>query len=250
MRSLIVLLFAVASVFGQDAALARLKQELKTAREQKTSEARAAKENLKKTGVWTEEFKGHGAARMVRVHAALLSWIESRLPMGQSAMALKSSDWEAAMGRKLNAAGIGPPARSDPPEKPPDFEDFGFDSVSIVLTWKPELPDLLLVTAGLHVSCGEDQAAYGYHFDANGWARVISDHPASDFGYGGARFEVSDADSQGRRLLLIHHWSVQCASSWMGMTYSVFRIASDAAIPPVSLLSGEHGFCVGTRMMA
>ncbi|HTB12841.1 MAG TPA: hypothetical protein VK752_14770 [Bryobacteraceae bacterium] len=128
---------------------------------------------------------------------------------------------------------------------PLDFEDPGFDSVSVALSWKPELPDVLLVTPGVGVRCGEDQAVYGYQFDANGWARVISDHTASDFGYGWARFELSDADGHGRRLLLIQRASVQCESTWMGATYSVFRMASDSATPPVSLLSGEHGFWMG-----
>jgi hypothetical protein len=97
------------------------------------------------------------------------------------------------------------------------------------------------------VRCGEDQAVYGYRFDANGWARVISDHPQSDWGSSAAPAELSDADAQGRRLLLIYRWSVQCASTWMGASYSVIRIANDAATPPVTLLSGEHGFWMGNE---
>ncbi len=186
---------------------------------------------------------------MARVHSALLSWIETQLPTGPSAIAIKSSDWEAAMSRQLAAAGIAekePQVTLDPNGEPQplDFEDPGFVDVSVALEWKPELPEMLFVTATVSVRCGGDQAVYGYRFDANGWARVISDHPASDFGYGAA-FEVSDADAQGRRLLLIRRGSVQCASTWMGMTYSVFRMASAAGTPPVSLLSGEHGFWMG-----
>ena len=74
---------------------------------------------------------------------------------------------------------------------------------------------------------------------------MISDHQPSDLGYGGAAFDVSDADAQGRRLLLIHRWSVQCMSTWMETAYSVFRMAGDSATPPVSLLSGVHGFWMG-----
>jgi len=246
-RIIAFLLFAI-SVFGQDVALARLKQELKTAQDQETSDYKRADEIQRKTGAWPDDMQGRGAARIAQVHAALLSWIESRLPMGPSAAAIKSSDWEAAIGRRLAAAGIGekePHATSDVAEWVPPYENPGYDSVSVALAWKPELPNVLLITAGVAVRCGEDQAAYAYRFDANGWARVISDHTASDFGYGGAAFEVSDADGQGRRLLLIHRWSVQCASTWMGATYSVFRMAIGSATPPVSLLSEEHGFWMG-----
>jgi hypothetical protein len=238
-RVVAFLLFTI-STFGQDSALARLKQELKAAQDQDASDQKKAHEMRKETGTWPDD-KGRGAARIVRVHAALLSWIESRLPNGPNAAAIKSSDWEAAIHRQLAAAGIA----EKESQATSDFEAPGFDSVSVALTWKPELPEMLFVTGTVGVRCGGDQAIYGYRFDANGWARVISDHPSSDSGYGGAAPEVSNADSQGRRLLLIHRWSVQCASSWMGMTYSVFRMASDAATPPVSLLSGEHGFWMG-----
>jgi hypothetical protein len=234
-------LLAVGSVFGQDAALARLKQELKTAQDEDASDQKRAEELQRKTGAWPDDMEGRGAARLARVHAVLLNWIESQLPMGRSAIAIKSSDWEAAMGRQLAAAGIAgkePQATSDP------LEDPGLGDVSVDLTYKPELPDMLFVTGTVGVRCGGDQAVYGYQFDANGWARVISDHPTSDSGYG-STIELSGTDFQGRRLLLIVGERVQCASAWMDMRYSVFRMASDAAVPPVSLLSGEHGFWMG-----
>jgi hypothetical protein len=250
MRGTMALLLFAVSLDGQDLALARLKQELKTARDRETSEQRQATEVLRKTGAWPDNVQGNGAARIARVHDALLSWIESQLPMGRSAIAIKSSDLEAAMRRQLASAGIAEKeavTTSGPPAEQPDIDDPGFNDVNVVLTWKPELPGMLFVTGTVGVRCGGDQAVYGYRFDANGWARVITDHPASDFGYGWSTLEVSDADSQGRRLLLTHRSSVQCASTWMRMTYSVFRMASDAASPPVSLLSGVHGFWMGNE---
>jgi hypothetical protein len=249
MRKIVSLVFVASTVFGQDLALAGLKQELKIAQDQDISDQKTATEIVRKTGAWPENMEGRGAARIARVQAALLNWIESQLPMGRSAIAIKSSDWEAAMHRRLVGAGIAeeePQATSDPPEEPHDpFEDPGFGYVSVALTYKPELPDMLFVSGIVGVRCGGDQAVYGYRFDANGFARAISDHPTSDHGYRGAAIEVSDADFQDRRLLLIHRWSAQCASTWMGMTYSVFRMAGDAATPPVSLLSGQHGFWMG-----
>jgi len=101
-----------------------------------------------------------------------------------------------------------------------DWNDPGFDEVGIELKTMPELPDTLFVIATLRVRCGTDQAVYAYRFDSNGRTRVIDDHPKSDWGYG-ADFELSDPDSQGRRLLLINRTSTQCASTWMEMTYAI-----------------------------
>jgi hypothetical protein len=245
-RIIAFLLFAI-SVYSQDAALAQLKQELKAARDQEISAEHKAQEAKEKTGVWPEAERGLSAARIARVHAALQSWIESHLPIGRSAAAIKSSDWEAAMRRQLAAAGIAEKEEPDSPDADSrDFERPGFDYATITLAWRPELPEMLLVTAGVGVRCGEDQAVYGYRFDANGWARVISDHPEGDWGTGAAPVELSDPDSQGRRLLLLRRGSVQCASAWMGASYSVFRMANDGT-PPVALLSGEHGFWMGNE---
>jgi hypothetical protein len=89
------------------------------------------------------------------------------------------------------------------------------------------------------VPCGGDSALYAYHFDSNGRTLVITDHPKSDTGYG-AELELSDHDSQGRRLLLVRRTSEQCASSWMGMKYAVYRMSLSQ--PPEAVLSSEHGF--------
>jgi hypothetical protein len=124
MRRIIAFLLSTISVFGQDLALARLKQELKTAQDQDVSDQKRAQEILQKTGAWPDDMKGRGAARIARVHAALLSWIESQLPMGRSATAIKSSDWEAVVHRQLAAAGIAekePQDASDFEEKPDEL---------------------------------------------------------------------------------------------------------------------------------
>ena len=82
-----------------------------------------------------------------------------------------------------------------------------------------------------------------YHFDERGRTRVFEDHPTSKWGYGGATLQLSGPDSQGRRLLLTHYMSVQCASAWMGMAYSVYRLRAFLAAlanscSPASTASG------------
>jgi hypothetical protein len=215
---LLALFFAAVALFGQESALERLKRAMTAAQS----------ENDKAT-----KFGENGVARIGGVHPALRNWLESQLaPSLHSA-----ADLEASLNKKLLVAGL---AKSESADADLDLEDPGFNSVSLKLKSMPELPGMLFVTAGVKVPCGLDQAVYVYRFDSNGRARIIEDHPQSDWGYGDATLELSDPDLQGRRLLLIHRISVQCGSSWMMMKYSVYRI--NPAQPPQSLLSSEHSF--------
>jgi hypothetical protein len=236
-RIAIALLWAM-TLPAQVSPLERLRQELKSAREQDIKEEWQAIE-----GFATEN---HNALSMSRVHAALRAWIESRLPMGKSASAVKSSNLEMELGSDLKAAIVAEKASSDNAVDSAKGSavlhgEPGFGSVIVSLDWKPELPDILFVNAGAAVRCGTDEALYAYRFDGNGWARIIEDRPSSDFGYGFTTLKVSDPDAQRRRLLLIHRTSVQCASTWMSMTYSVYRMSASER-PPELLVSDGHGF--------
>jgi len=95
------------------------------------------------------------------------------------------------------------------------------EGVSIEFRLLPELPNTLAVIAGVDIECGTDQAVYFYRFERDRRVRVFADHPGE---YEGAQIQVSEADASGRRLLLVHYYSVQCASMWMGMAYSVYRV--------------------------
>jgi hypothetical protein len=120
-------------------------------------------------------------------------------------------------------------------------DEAGFGSVGIKFTRFTELPNSLFVTAGVSVGCGDDEAVYMYNFDAAARKRVLEDHPKSEWGYTNAELQLSEPDGQGRRLLLTHRVSVQCASTWMGMAYSVYQLGFMPGIPE-PLLSSKHGF--------
>jgi hypothetical protein len=227
MRNLIVLLCVGAPLFGQDPALTRLKHEMAVAGEQ----AEQAEQD--------KNFGKGGAARIASVHAALRDWIEPQLPKDVYSLAGEVSRLEVSLQKELERAGLSGADSSDPDV----FIDPGFDEVGFEFKMMPELPDTLFVIATVKVPCGGDQAVYAYRFDSNSRTRVIDDHPKSDLGFEGANLELSDPDLQGRRLLLIHRMSTQCASTWMGMTYAVYRM--DLSRPPESLLSSEHGFWLG-----
>jgi hypothetical protein len=173
---------------------------------------------------------------VMALHAALRDWIESRLP--QTPGIAELHNLETDLKGELEDAGLGEPdapASTDGPEGP------GLGYVGLEFKWLPELPDTLAIVAGVRVECGSDEAVYFYRFDATGRARVFEDRPESAWGYTGATLAVSDPDSQGRRLLLTHYYSVQCASSWMGMAYSVYRVGPQSGASEL-LLRNQHGF--------
>jgi hypothetical protein len=209
-----LILLAAGALFGQESALARLKRE---AASSKTESSAAA------------------------LHAALRDWTESRLPADRGMLEITSGHLESDLQEELKAAGLAAPEAPDSVDQQWGYPGFGY--VDVNFQRLPELPDTLFVTAGASIPCGYEDTIYMYHFDAAGRKRVLADHPKEE-GYGDAELGLSDPDPQGRRLLLIHRLSQQCASTWMGLTYSVDRLGvlpGDAE----TLLSGQHGFWMG-----
>jgi hypothetical protein len=209
------------AIFGQDASLIKLQREAARLRSLPSD-------------------KANEPATLTRgLHLMLRDWVESQLPDRAGGSLGNLQTLEATLRSKLTAAGLTAPEVADPePEGP------GLGYVAIQFEQIPELPDALVVVAGTSVECGQDQAVYMYRFDPNGRVPVFLDHPESKWGYMFANFEHSDPDSRGRLLLLIHYMSTQCASTWMGMAYSVYRLSSRGSVDE-SLLSNKHGVYVG-----
>jgi hypothetical protein len=224
MRWALVFLFADGSLLGQDAALARLVLEAERAKASSESSAERP------------------AAKVAALHVALREWIESRLPKNKERLAVEYSYLQASMRGQLDGAGLSEAVDPHPDYGGREFPGFGF--VGIQIHQMPELPDSIVVIAATAVGCGDDEAVYVYRFDRSGWKLTLKDHPASAWGWGETELALSEPDPLGRRLLLIHRLSVQCASTWMGIAYSVYRVG----FPPgasESLLAGEHGFWIG-----
>jgi hypothetical protein len=164
------------------------------------------------------------------LHRVLRDWIESRLPGDKGLLHVAMPRAEAVMRSELKEAGLEGEDSAD--------GEIGFGYVEVAFKQLPELPNTLLVTAGVSVPCGVDEAVYLYQFDATSRTRVLENRP---LGYGSTYVELSQPDGEGRRLLLTTHLSVQCASFWMGMAYSVHRFGMLPGVPE-KLLSVEHGF--------
>ena len=154
--------------------------------------------------------------RLRQIHIALRDWIEARLPARIT----------AADVTELSAALTAPLTPS------------GFD---LQLRSVPQLPGTLLITAGVPVECGLDQAVYLYRLSSGRPTRILEDHPGGPLHFMSAATQLSEPDPQGRRLLLTHFVSAQCASTWMVMSYSVYRIAADGASAG-RLLSAQDDF--------
>jgi len=225
MRSAILMLVAAAVLSGQDdVALFRLKHEaaqVKTA----VKDAKDARDEPSVTAL----------------HRALREWIESRLPTDKGLLSVKSASLESSLQADLTKAGLAVPD-GPPADAGDDDDDFpGFGTVEVHLTQFPELPDTLFVTAGASAGCGVDEAVYGYHFDTLGRTNISQDRAE---GFSSTDLELSDPDAAGRRLLLVHRMSIQCASMWMGLAYSVYRMGF---LPGVAerLLSEKQGVYLG-----
>jgi len=227
MRKIVAFLFVAGTVLGQDFALARLKHEMAVAREQSER---------------AQQFGKDGAARIAAVHLALRDWLEPQLPHDLYSVARDAWRLEPSLTTTLTNAGL---SKSGSADRDMDFDGPAFAEVGFEFKTMPEMPNILIVTAGVRVPCGRDEAVYANRFDSVGRTRVIEDHPKSDWGYEDAKFELSDPDSQGRRLFLVHRSNIQCGSSWKDMTYAVYRMNS--AQPPEALFSANHDFWMGNE---
>ena len=168
---------------------------------------------------------------------ALRDWIESRLPQTLGPTRSELLSLETSLQVQLQIAGLSGP-------KLPDSDDPTPGSVGLKFEWLPELPNTLIVVGSVSVRCGQDDAVYIYQFHPEGRTRTIENHPQSNWGFEGPKFQLSDPDSQGRRMLLIHSMSVQCASSWMQMDYSVFRVGDEPNSSEL-LFTDKHSFWLG-----
>ncbi len=169
---------------------------------------------------------------MKPLREAFVDWIDARLPADKCGLSVGAPFLESVMLAELKPAGL---------TAPDDDAEARSGSLGLALTWLKELPDVLFVTAGIGVHCGVDDAVYMYRFDPRGRVRLLADHPKSEWGYYRAAIEISEPDTDQRRLLLLRYQSVQCASFWMGMAYTVYRLDPLPAAAE-TLLARNQGF--------
>jgi hypothetical protein len=146
MRRALLLLWIGSALFAQETPLARLKREAAHAKE---------------------------AKRPGDLHAALRDWIESHLPGDKATLGESLSYSESTMRRELKDAGLN--ADDTPPPAADDDVGPGFGFVAFEFEQMPELPNTLMVTAGVTLPCGADQAVYLVHNRTNVFNYDLSD---------------------------------------------------------------------------
>jgi hypothetical protein len=206
---------------AQDEALARLQAEAVKLRTEKITEDTFDKS-------------------MARLRSAQRDWIESKLLKSRTEFLDRADHLGQELDRDLKAAKITP---DDAPKKDDDPEGVGFGYVGVTVRRLPELPDMAFVTASATIPCGAEDSVYAYKFDASRWRRVID---ARSQGMGDVELKLSEPDSSGQRLVLTHWQSQQCSSSWMEMTYKVFRLDWDNGVAQ-PVLTENRSFWLDAR---
>lgn len=216
MKTAAVLFLFSAGIYAQPAPIELLKQEALKAR-------KLADDGTK----WAE------MDRPVRaMHSRLHDWIDAELRGMETPEVGPLMGLEVSLNEQLDRAGLTLPDRDD--------VDIGYGFARVSIDWLPEAPGSIFVVASVAAGCGFDDAVYMYSFETGHWKEVFANHPE---GFTSQRPRVSESDSLGRRLLLLTYSSVQCASTWMGMVFAVFRL--DAGGNARELLSDRHGFWLG-----
>jgi hypothetical protein len=119
--------------------------------------------------------------RMPAVHSALLNWIESRLPHGETVTPGNLSILGDKLNEELKLAGLAAKEepRDDDPVEAMGWPGYGLPSVEF--EWRPELPNSAFVIAMVSVPCGAEARVFMYDIRGARWVRVLSDVPRNRF---------------------------------------------------------------------
>jgi len=104
--------------------------------------------------------------------------------------------------------------------------------------------DKLVVTAGIDVPCGSDDAVCIYDYSQGQPRRVLESHGTRDHDESISGVRFSKRDAVGNQLILTLRYGVQCGSNWNMLSYDLFRL-SPTASTAAPILGGNHGIWFG-----
>ncbi len=163
---------------------------------------------------------------------ALRDWIESELPSNRSGLDSGVSFFKSRMAEELLQANLWNIEEVQSP--------FGY--VTNLEIFRPEVfPEALVITMGVSVPCGHDDSVYAYRFDGLTWQRVVESNDSGSHGTEISKISFSTLDSDGRRLMFIGRYGVQCASMWNMLSYKIFRLDRDPE-PALEIFTDSHSF--------
>ena len=168
--------------------------------------------------------------RSVGLQAALRDWIEPQLPANLTNVDAELTLVKARFMTELDRAGL---MGQEFEPKP------GFVS-RIELSHLAEAPEFLVVIVGTGVPCGSDDVVYVYDYSKGAPRRMLESHGTRDSDEGVRHVQFSKRDASGSRLILTLRFSAQCGSSWMALSYDLFRLPGAAL-----LLAKDHSIWLG-----
>ena len=166
------------------------------------------------------------------LQAMLRDWTESLLPKSRAALGPELPSVKAKLDADLYRTGL--LARGKDQISEPGLPN------PVRLQRPADAPDLLFVTWGVGVPCGEYDAVYAYDYSQGAPRRVLETH-GTDGAETVSDVLVSQPDVYGARSILTLRYAVQCGSNWNALSYDLFRLPS-AAGAAVSILSGRNEY--------
>lgn len=177
--------------------------------------------------------------RSAGLHTAIRDWVESVLPKSRAALDAEFLFLSPKVNADLQRAGLVAAAPSG------DLFKSNPGSVTrMEFSRPPEDAGKLVVTAGIDVPCGSDDAVYIYDYGQGQPRRILESHGTRDHDESISDVRFSRRDAVGRELILTLRYGVQCGSSWNMLSYDLYRLSPTAGTA-ARILSGEHGIWFG-----
>jgi hypothetical protein len=177
--------------------------------------------------------------RSVGLQIAIRDWVESVLPKSKAALDVEFPFLNPKVNTDLQRAGLFASNNSGDP-----FKSNPGSATEVEFSRPPEDADKLVVTTGIDVPCGRDDAVYVYDYSQEQPRRVLEAHGTRDHDETISDIRFSKSDALGNQLILTLRYGAQCGSNWETLSYDLFRLSATASTA-IPILSGTHGIFLG-----
>jgi len=164
---------------------------------------------------------------------ALRDWAESLLPRTAAALTSELPRSESAINAALRGAGLRGRTGWDLSGA---YTPGAVESVK--LRRPKEDATKVVLTIGVEIPCGDEEATYVYDYSGGSPRRVI-ESPVPEGGSGVLAVDFSAPDRSGMQSILVLRYGVQCGSSWNRLDYDWHRLAKGAK-RAISVLQDQH----------
>jgi hypothetical protein len=191
---------------------------------------------MRKAGVmpWhiSEQQKRERHNRVRQLHTAVSQWLDSRLPTTIQALDRAPSSWTEVLQDELRRAGV---YRTN---------EYGWVG-RLEVTRRS--PSMLVVVAGIHFGCGNDDAVYVFEYPSSA-SRRLALQSLGDPEYDEWVFDMrwSTRHSSGAQSFLIVRRPIQCQSNWR--THGFYAFHTRGPNMPWTRVLGDHHWIFGDHL--